>query len=160
MARTKVPSDRLDRDRDARMIETVTDPSPDSQRLHQIGEVAEAIGLSIRTIRHYDDVRLVPPSGHTSGGFRLYTDNDIERLELVKQMKPLGFTLEEMAQLLRTLNQAPSTITPELDPSLCSQLDMYADIIDTRCAKLRDQLGAGEYLARTLRHRAHPPQVP
>ena len=75
-------------------------------------------------------------------------------------MKPPGFTLEEMAQLLRTLDQVPSANTPKLDPGLSSQLGMCADIVDTRCAKLRDQLGAGESLARTLRHRAHPPPAP
>ncbi len=62
---------------------------------HQIGEVAELVGLSLRTIRHYEEVDLVPPSGRSSGGFRLYTDADIARLRLVKHMKPLDFTLEE-----------------------------------------------------------------
>lgn len=138
----------------------MSDPTSEARGYYQIGEVAKAIGLSIRTVRHYDDVGLVPPSGHTRGRFRLYTNSDIERLKLVKQMKPLGFTLEEMAQLLHTLDQVPSTNTPELDPGLSSQLDMYADIVETRCAKLRDQLGAGESLARTLRHRAHPPPAP
>src|SRR5699024_2796904 len=39
-----------------------------------VGEVADFTGLSIRTLRHYDDIGLVVPSGHTAGGFRLYTD--------------------------------------------------------------------------------------
>ena len=134
----------------------MSDPGAETVRLHQIGEVAEAIGLSIRTIRHYHDVGLVPPSGRTSGGFRLYTDDDIERLRLVKQMKPLDFTLEEMAELLRTLDQARATDSAQLDPRLADRLDMYADATDTRCAKLRTQLAAGESLARTLREQAHP----
>lgn len=134
----------------------MSDLTTGTQHLHQIGEVAEAIGLSIRTIRHYDDVGLVPPSGRTSGGFRLYTDSDIERLRLVKQMKPLDFTLEEMAELLRTLDQARSPKATRRDPQLSDRLDMYADATDTRCAKLRDQLVAGEALARTLRDQAHP----
>jgi DNA-binding transcriptional MerR regulator len=134
----------------------VIDPTTATRRLHQIGEVAETIGLSIRTIRHYHDVELVPPSGRTSGGFRLYTDSDIERLRLVKQMKPLGFTLEEMAELLRTLDQARNTNPTQRDPRLSDRLDRYADATDTRCAKLRSQLAAGEDLARTLRDQAHP----
>lgn len=65
-----------------------------------IGEVAERTGLSHRTIRHYEEVGLVTPSGRTVGGFRLYTDDDVERLLLIRRMKPLGFALEEMKQLL------------------------------------------------------------
>ncbi|MEX0790718.1 MAG: MerR family transcriptional regulator, partial [Actinomycetota bacterium] len=68
--------------------------------MHQIGEAAESVGLSLRTIRHYEEIGLVPPSGRTSGGFRLYTEEDIERLRLVKHMKPLDFSLEEMRDLV------------------------------------------------------------
>ena len=42
----------------------------DEERMHQIGEVADVVGLSLRTIRHYEEVGLVPPSGRTAGGFR------------------------------------------------------------------------------------------
>ena len=52
-------------------------------QLHQIGTVAERVGLSLRTIRHYEEVGLVVPSGRSAGGFRLYTDGDVERLEQV-----------------------------------------------------------------------------
>ena len=69
--------------------------------VRKIGEVAEATGLSIRTLRHYDELGLVVPSGHTAGGFRLYTDDDVERLLLVRRMKPLGFSLERMKQFLQ-----------------------------------------------------------
>lgn len=65
-----------------------------------IGAVAERTGLSLRTLRHWDEVGLVAPSGRTDGGFRLYTEADVERILLVRRMKPLGFTLDEMADLL------------------------------------------------------------
>lgn len=68
----------------------------------QIGELAERTGLSQRTIRHYDEVGLLPAS-RTEGGFRVYTERDVERLTHIKRMKPLGFTLEEMAELLELL---------------------------------------------------------
>lgn len=69
--------------------------------VRKVGEVAEATGLSIRTLRHYDELGLVVPSGHTAGGFRLYTDEDVERLLLVRRMKPLGFSLERMKEFLQ-----------------------------------------------------------
>ena len=43
----------------------------------QIGEVAERTGLSLRTIRYYEEVGLLSPSGRTAGGFRLYADSDV-----------------------------------------------------------------------------------
>lgn len=68
----------------------------------QIGELADRTGLSLRTIRHYDEVGLLPAS-RTEGGFRVYTERDVERLTHIKRMKPLGFSLEEMAELLELL---------------------------------------------------------
>ncbi len=70
----------------------------------QIGVVAERTGLSVRTLRHYDEVGLVTPSARTSGGFRLYTADDVDRLTTIRRMKPLGFTLEEMSTLLTSLD--------------------------------------------------------
>ncbi|NMR21701.1 MerR family transcriptional regulator [Cellulomonas fimi] len=69
----------------------------------QIGAVAERTGLSLRTLRHYDEVGLLTPSARSEGGFRLYTSADVERLLLIRRMKPLGFSLEEMADLLDTV---------------------------------------------------------
>ncbi|WP_238422028.1 MerR family transcriptional regulator [Gordonia sp. 'Campus'] len=66
----------------------------------QIGEVAAATELSIKTIRHYDEVGLVAPSARSAGGFRLYTRADIDRLLVIRRMKPLGFSLEDMGALL------------------------------------------------------------
>ena len=68
----------------------------------QIGELADRTELSLRTIRHYDEVGLLPAS-RTEGGFRVYTERDVERLTHIKRMKPLGFSLEEMAELLELL---------------------------------------------------------
>lgn len=69
-----------------------------------IGELAERAGMSLRTIRHYDEVGLLVPSGRSAGGFRMYTEEDLERLLVIRRMKPLGFTLEEMAELLRVVD--------------------------------------------------------
>ncbi len=46
----------------------------------RIGEVADRVGLSLRTIRHYDEIGLVVPSDRSAGGFRLYTEADVVRL--------------------------------------------------------------------------------
>lgn len=66
----------------------------------RIGEVADQTSLSFRTLRHYEDVGLVAPSARTEGGFRLYTAKDVARLMIVRRMKPLGYTLDEMRAVL------------------------------------------------------------
>lgn len=75
-----------------------------------IGELAERTSLSLRTIRHYDETGLLTPSGRSEGGFRLYTKEDQDRLMLIRRMKPLGYSLEQMGDLLRALdNASPSS---------------------------------------------------
>jgi MerR family transcriptional regulator, copper efflux regulator len=76
----------------------------DSPERYQIGAVAEMTGLSIQTLRHWDEVGLVPPSERSEGGFRLYSDVDVQRLLVVRRMKPLEFTLEEMRRLLDSID--------------------------------------------------------
>ena len=68
-----------------------------------IGQVAIRTELSLRTLRHYDEVGLVRPSGRSEGGFRLYTEPDVEKLFLIRRMKPLGFSLDEMRQALQDI---------------------------------------------------------
>ncbi|MEI5673523.1 MULTISPECIES: MerR family transcriptional regulator [unclassified Nocardioides] len=61
-----------------------------------IGEVAARTDLSLRSLRHWEEVGLLVPSGRTDGGFRLYTETDVEKILVIRRMKPLGFSLEEM----------------------------------------------------------------
>jgi MerR family copper efflux transcriptional regulator len=124
------------------------------QDMHQIGEVADVVGLSLRTIRHYEEVGLVPPSGRSAGGFRLYTDDDIERLRLVKHMKPLDFTLEEMRELLTARDLLAGTIGDDERRAARERLTMFAVAAEQRCGRLRDQLQAAESMARMLRKEA------
>lgn len=128
--------------------------------MHQIGEVAEAVGLSLRTIRHYEEVGLVPPSGRTTGGFRLYTDADIDRLRLVKRMKPLEFSLDEMRELLDTLDRVGSGDRDADGMGLLTQrLGDFAATAQQRCETLRSRLEAAEGMARMLRAKALGPAV-
>ncbi|MDZ7676059.1 MAG: MerR family transcriptional regulator [Acidimicrobiales bacterium] len=128
-----------------------------TDEMHQIGEVATQVGLSLRTIRHYEEVDLAPPSGRTSGGFRLYTDDDIERLHLVKDLKPLGFTLEEMRQVLN-LRARLTQVDPHSDEAedIRDLLAGFAVLADERCDELRAQLRTGEAMADLLRREARP----
>jgi len=126
--------------------------------MHQIGEAAAQTGLSLRTIRFYEEVGLVPPSGRTAGGFRLYTDADIERLQLVKDLKPLDFSLEEMGEILELRDRLD---VPDLDPDdragLRARLDAFAETAEQRCEDLRTQLRVAEAVAEQLRRESDRP---
>jgi DNA-binding transcriptional MerR regulator len=118
----------------------------------QIGEVAERTELSLRTIRYYEEVGLVVPSARSQGGFRLYTEPDIDRLLMIKRMKPLGFQLEEMRDLLAILDPVPGS-PPIEDPA--ARLDEFSETAEKACADLRAKLAIAEEFAELLRsHRA------
>ncbi|WP_052462326.1 MerR family transcriptional regulator [Nigerium massiliense] len=66
----------------------------------RIGEVARRTGLSVRTLRHYDDLGLLVPSERTSGDYRLYSPGDVRRLLNIQHLKSLGLSLPEIADAL------------------------------------------------------------
>jgi DNA-binding transcriptional MerR regulator len=115
--------------------------------LLQIGQVAERTGLSLRTIRFYEENGLVRPTSRTDGGFRLYSEDDVARLEVIKRMKPLGFSLEEMSELLTLL--ADLARSPE-NAALIDRLLMFHEAAQARVLALREQLAVAEGFAATL----------
>jgi MerR family transcriptional regulator, copper efflux regulator len=68
----------------------------------RIGEIAQRAGVSIDTVRYYERRRLLPAAPRTQGGFRLFAPETVERVQLIKQAQELGFSLEEIAELLTT----------------------------------------------------------
>jgi DNA-binding transcriptional MerR regulator len=122
----------------------------------QIGEVATRVGLSLRTIRHWDEVGLVVPSKRSAGGFRLYTEADIDRLALVKTLKPLDFSLEQMRELLATIDGLENDTGEdgELTAELTGRLAVFRAAADSRVEALRAQVQGLEMLSRELRRLA------
>ena len=120
-----------------------------------IGELADRTGLSLRTIRHYDDVGLLPATARTDGGFRVYSEDDFERLMVIKQMKPLGFSLEEMAEILTLLSagtRAASPDTPkETEAGRAKLAEFLAKAVHQRDKMARNLRQADELIER-LRH--------
>ncbi len=105
--------------------------------LAPIGRVAERVGLSLRTIRYYDEIGLVTPSGRTVGGFRLYSPSDVERLLLIKRMKPLGYSLEEMAELLQLVDALDAA---DSVGDVRARLQEYTEAVHSRITDLQTQL--------------------
>lgn len=116
-----------------------------------IGELAEKTGLSLRTIRHYDEIGLLKASGRTEGGFRLYTQEDLSRLLLIRRMKPLGFSLEEMIELLRIIDTLASGGPRSDNPEIRTELDGFVRLAEERREILKSQLDMADELLTVLR---------
>lgn len=120
-----------------------------------IGEVAERVGLSLRTVRYYEEQGLFEPAGRTEGGFRLYTEREVDRLLLIKQMKPLGFTVQQMRELL-TAHDTLAGEQVDAHQEAADHIAEFARQAVARCDELRDQLARAEEFARQLA--AHLPE--
>jgi DNA-binding transcriptional MerR regulator len=68
----------------------------------RIGEVAARAGVSVDAVRYYERVGLLRPHGRTSGGFRTYLPDVVERLSFIRRAQRLGLRLEDIVELLET----------------------------------------------------------
>ncbi|KQQ27490.1 MerR family transcriptional regulator [Frondihabitans sp. Leaf304] len=124
-----------------------------------IGEMADRSQMSLRTIRHYDEVGLLTPSGRTEGGFRLYTERDFSRLMVIRRMKPLGFTLDEMAELLRVVDRLGESEATSGSGSgtgagageARAALDGFIEQATARRAKLEEQISMADEFIELLK---------
>ena len=125
----------------------------------QIGELADRAEMALRTIRHYDEVGLLTPSGRSDGGFRLYTDADFSRLMVIRRMKPLGFSLDEMAELLRVVDALGAADADSAESGggavddTRARLDAFIADAAERRARLERQLAMADEFLELLRSR-------
>ena len=68
-------------------------------KYYKIGQLANLVGVSPRTIRYYEEIGLLNSIRRLEGGKRVYTDQDYQRLQFIKRLKHLGLTLAEMQEL-------------------------------------------------------------
>jgi len=66
----------------------------------RIGQLARAAGFTEKTLRFYDEIGLLKPSGRSTSGYRLYDEQAIERLRFVRKAKGLGLSLNDMRMIL------------------------------------------------------------
>jgi len=117
----------------------------------QIGDVAERTGLSLRTIRHYEEVGLLPEAQRSAGGFRLYTEDAVGRLLLIKRMKPLDFSLEEMRDLIEVRDRLASPrLSAKTRADLLERLSTYQSLVEHQLDALRDKVDNAQAFADQL----------
>ncbi|MFL2000933.1 MULTISPECIES: MerR family transcriptional regulator [unclassified Microbacterium] len=116
-------------------------------RTMHIGELADRLGLSQRSLRHWDEIGLLTPSGRSDGNFRVYSEADEEKGRFVMLMKPLGFSLDEIAELAASRDASPQHPLAALSPERRTH---FAEAARSRGEKLRRDLAAvDDFLALT-----------
>ncbi|MGU0056205.1 Zn(2+)-responsive transcriptional regulator [Enterobacter hormaechei] len=91
--------------------------------MYRIGELANFANVTPDTIRYYEKQQMIDHEVRTEGGFRLYTDNDLQRLRFIRYARQLGFTLESIRELLsiridpehHTCQESKSIVQARLD---------------------------------------------
>ncbi|RVT57227.1 MerR family transcriptional regulator [Niallia taxi] len=76
----------------------------------RIGELAKRAGVTQRTIRHYESIGLMPPGEREGKGQHYYTEESIERLRKIDQLKKLGLSLDEMREVVQLYFIDPSGV--------------------------------------------------
>jgi len=88
----------------------------DGLKYYKIGELANLLQLSQRTIRYYEEIGLLNSVKRIEGGKRVYTDRDYQRLKFITRLKHLGLTLSEMLELedIYQIHQTNKRVLPRL----------------------------------------------
>lgn len=105
------------------------------------GEAAKKMGVSVRTLQYYDQKGLLPPSGESSGGRRLYTDKDLVKLHQILSLKSLGFSLDEIKNSLVSLEK-PAEVAELLREQAAGLRQKIGDLVSSlaQIEKLRDEV--------------------
>lgn len=98
----------------------------------RIGELAKGAGLSVETLRYYERRGLIPPPARLASGYRSYPASTLDRLLFIRRGKQLGFSLDEIAQLLQL----------DMDPQLSAaqvkaQVDAKIAAVEQKIADLQ-----------------------
>ncbi len=103
-------------------------------KYYQIGELANLLNMSPRTIRYYEEIGLLNSVKRIEGGKRVYTDKDIQRLKFIARLKHLGLTLSEMNELedIYKIHRTNKKVLPRL----LELLDTHVLKIDERINQL------------------------
>jgi len=102
-----------------------------TEQLTSIGEIAQKLDMSQRTVRYYEEIGLLNSIKRVEGGRRIYTDEDLRRLKLIKRLKIMGMTLSEMQELeaMWTIEKSTDKVLKRLSELLENHLKRLDDRI-------------------------------
>ncbi|MCM3702305.1 MerR family transcriptional regulator [Paenibacillus macerans] len=104
------------------------------KRHWKVGDLAKLAGLTVRTLRYYDQIGLFSPSGQTESGHRLYNESDLSRLQQILSLKELGLSLEEVKSVLNDEQISP------------------LEIVNLQMARIKEQIKQQQMLLDQLYH--------
>ncbi|WP_261816201.1 Zn(2+)-responsive transcriptional regulator [Vibrio gallicus] len=97
--------------------------------MYKIGELAKRFAIKADTLRFYEKHGLLAPSSRSEGGYRIYTEQDAERLRFILRAKKVGFSLTEIGDLL--------SIRIDRDRYSCHEA---RDIVDAKLAQVKEKI--------------------
>ncbi|NOJ73328.1 MerR family transcriptional regulator [Paenibacillus alvei] len=108
-------------------------------QLWKVGDLAKLTGLTLRTLRFYDQIGLFSPSAHSDSGHRLYNEADLSRLQQILSLKELGLSLEEIKSIVTGGHFSPLQIvslqiarlkeTIRVQQKLLAELESVSDLM-------------------------------
>ena len=105
-----------------------------------IGELAKATGVKEVTIRYYEQIGIMPEPLRTEGNYRAYNQEHVRRLHFIRRCRNLGFTLDQVRELLRLSSQKAKA---------CAEVDR---ITKQHLSEIEEKIADLTRLARELRH--------
>lgn len=107
----------------------------------RIGELARLAAVTPDTVRYYEKQGMMDHEVRTEGGFRLYSENDLQRLKFIRYAKQLGFTLETIRELL--------SIRIDPEHHTCQE---SKEIVQNRLRDVENKINELEHMRRSLQH--------
>ena len=95
-----------------------------------VKQFSELTGVSIRTLRYYDEIGLLSPASHTEGGYRLYDDTALERLQQILLFRELEFPLKDIVRIVSS---------PDFDRK--KALEQQIELLELKRKRLDDLIG-------------------
>jgi MerR family transcriptional regulator, thiopeptide resistance regulator len=127
----------------------------------KIGELAKRTGLTVRTLHHYDEIRLLSPEERSDGGHRVYGEADVRRLYRIVSLRSLGFPLDAIAAALDHEDFNPRTAVEDHLARLEAQMEQQREL-QARLRRLLERLDTDDFLTTieemTMRQRYYTPE--
>lgn len=118
----------------------------DDEKLMQVGDIAKAVGKTVRAIHHYEEVGLLKPHARSKGRYRLYDAGAVTRVRWIGKLHDLGLSLAEIQDVVRSWEAAPNA------PHAMARV---RSIYEERLAETRAQIARLKDLERELEQSIH-----
>ncbi len=107
-----------------------------SNHLIKIGVLAKNAHVSLRTLRYYEEIGLIAPASHSKGGHRLYSQDDVKKLEVINYLKSLPLSLEEIKEIFTYKKISPGKGKKEQVAVLSKLLESKLGAVNGRIKRL------------------------